>query len=227
MMKALVLVWSFVNLFPAVTPFILFPVFFLIAHLIRNNLENIHSGLLFLAICGVIGAITYENFVRGPEHYNSFLEQRGAELDAAVTVIKKSESIFPSEDGNEVAISFQDESGTTIETSYMTHDRRYFPPLHAPVVPPEPGDRIRIRYYPGAETGFLVLSDPKKSIYGGKIACNEAKHQLAVAEKGFRFEDYASAERRSAFRKAIDTAIGMNCLDIKESERVRAFLPKL
>lgn len=226
-MKVLVLIWSCANLFPIITPVILFPIFWIVAHFLRNNLEQMHSGLGFLFFCAALGGLTYVNFTQGPDHYFDFLERRGVEVNAKVTSVKKATSLLAIDGSDEVGLTFQNETGTTFEMSYVSHDRRFYPPVEQPVTPPEPGDRIRIRYFPGAESGFVVLSDSQKSEYGRRIICGQAKNFLLAAEKGFRAEDFPSGERRQKFKTAIGTAIGLGCLDFKETERIRAFLPRL
>ena len=172
-----------------------------------------------------VGGLTYQNFVSGPDAYNSFLESRGVEADAAVISVKKSSSVF-AEGSDEIEITVQEESGAVIEMSFTSHDRRFYPPVETPTVAPENGDRIRIRYFPGAETGFIVLSDPKKSFYGGKIACADAKKIMAATEKANRFNDF-NPDARKRYRKAIEQALALSCLDYQETERLRGLLPKL
>lgn len=226
MLKVLVFIWGHANLFPVFTPLILFLVFWFIAHLLRENLERYHSGLVFLVTCAAVSAITYENFVDGPDGYAAFLAAKGVETDAYVTAVTVNSSTL-SGDENDVSVSFEEENGEKNEFSYGPHARRFYPPIEQPVIPPGVGDRIRIRYFPGAARAFIVLSNPKASVYGMKIACDEAKRALAAAEKAYRFEQFPSGERRLGYKNAIEKMTSIDCVDSKERERLREALPKL
>ena len=226
MMKVLVFIWGHANLFPILTPVILFPIFWFIAHLLRENLERYHSGLVFLITCAAVGAMTYENFVDGPDRYAEFLAAKGVETEAYVTGVTANESSLNGTENN-VSISFSDQDGEKVEFTYGPHARRFYPPVEQPVIPPGVGDRIRIRYFPGVPLTFIVLSDPKTSVYGAKIACDQAKRVLAAAEKAYNFEQFASAERRINYRNAIEKISSMDCIDFKERERLQEILPKL
>ncbi len=216
-MKALVLIWSYATFYPGITPLLLFPVYFLIIRIFRTQLEKTNAALLFLFAMVIIFGVTYVNFTAGPGLYIKYLESKGVETDAVVSDI----------DGENIELTFKGKDDEEEKVTYTAHTRRFYPPVQEPVAMPDKLDRARIVYYPGVESGFVLLTDPKKSSYGLKIACNDATRLLKLAENAFRFEQFPSPDRHNVYRTSIELVLSMSCGDTTERERIREILVNL
>lgn len=212
-----VLFWSYVTIYPMLTPFILLPIFFLFAQIFRDALERVNSALVFFIAIIVIAAVTYFNVTSGADKYAEYLFQNGIETDAKVSEVQD----------QDVTLKFRGAAGDIEVVKYSPKKRRFYPPIEEPVVAPDDGDTVRIVYYPGVESALLVLSDPHKSTYGSKLACGEAARALTMAENAYRIQQFPSPEQRTAYRSAIENAIALVCFDTKERERYRELLSKL
>lgn len=218
-MKALVLIWSYANFYPSLTPFILFTVFLILSQILREQLEKVNSALIFFIAMGAVGFATYENFRQGPEVYAGFLKAKGQETDAFVKEVKKTKPLFSSTEVDEVVLSFNDDED---RVTYVAQARRFFPTVEEPFQTPEVRSKVRIAYYPGVESGFIILSDPGKSSFGSKLACGEQLRVLKLSENAFKFEQFPSAEKRAAYKNAIETALSLGCIEsMSEREHYR------
>ncbi len=216
-MKALVLIWSYATFYPGITPVFLFPTYFLVVRLFRRPLERINAALLFLFATVIIFGVTYVNFAEGPALYIGYLENNGVETDAVVNAI----------DGETIELTFKGENDEEEKVLYTAQARRFFPLAEEPIAMPDKLDRARIAYYPGVESGFIILKDPKKSTYGAKISCDEATQVLKRAETAFRFEQFPSPERHTAYLASIESFLSLSCGDMTERERIREILANL
>ncbi len=216
-MKAVILIWSYATFYPIITPILLFPIFFLGMRIFRQKLEKTNSALLFFFATFLIGIVTYINFTQGPALYTGYLEKKGVETDSVATSIV----------GDKAELSFTGKNGEEEKVTFSPHSWRFHPQVEEPIAVPAKGDQVRIMYYPGVESSFIILADAKKSSYGAKIACNEATRVLKLAEAGYRYAQFPGPEKHAAFKLAIENMLAWSCGSIDERERLSDILPNL
>jgi hypothetical protein len=209
------------------TPILLLMILMLLLRFLQGALERFNAALITLALLAAVAGGTYWAFEESPPHYFSFLAQNGVETDAEVIAISHGDSFLLGGPYAEVEITYQNSQGTPIKANYISMSRRFFPRLQEPITPPDVGDHLRILYFPNVESGFLILTDAKKSTYGAKLECNEAQLVLHKAEFRYRNIDFPTPADRESVRNAIDALLPLDCIDLTERDRIRELNEKL
>lgn len=212
---------------PVLTPFILLPTLWILRRFFQDALERVNSALVTLIIFGATAAGTYWMFEESPREYVGFLAERGFETDATVLAIQHGDSFLYGGAYDDVEISYRDEAGFEQKASYVSLPRRFYPAIQEPIVPPDAGDKLRIRFFPTVETGFIVLTNAKKSTYGAKLECNEALLVLTTAQLRYRHDDFPTVADRAFLKAAIDAILPLDCIDLKERDQLRDLKEKL
>lgn len=228
MEKALVFIWSQITLFPLLTPLILWPVLWLFNRLfLRKPLENVNAALIFFIGVAIVIYATIVNFDDGPKLYFDFLVKRGVEADAIVTSVHKVTAIPQFEKTDEVVMQLRTVDGPTVNISHQTEARRFYPVVEGIIPPPKVGDKIRIRYFPKIENGFIVMTDSDKSEYGERLNCIRLNQKFQMAEKQFKFVEYPDPKLIAGYRELIEERLRTNCISLEERDALRATLQKI
>lgn len=209
------------------TPVVLLPSLWILRHLTQGLLEKINAAFMTLIIFVFIGAGTYWTYAESPQEYTKFLTERGFETNARVLNIRHETSILNGGSYDEVEIEFQDQEGTPLKANYLSISRRFFPPVQEPITLPAVGDTLRIAYFPTVESGLVVLTDAKKSLYGAKLECIDAQLSLRKSELRYRHEDVPTWSDAQALRNSINAILPLDCIDLKERDRLRDLKEKL
>lgn len=226
-MKFFIYVWSYVTLYPVLTPIVLLPLFWLARMTILAYSRQVNAAFIMFATVASIIFATYFNYVDGPEAYSDFLGRRGVETDATVTSVAPYNSSIATSKATAIEVLFRDENNRTYKLTYSTDQRRLLPSLGELEPVPEIGEQLRIRYFPGVESGFIVLTAPEKSVYGARLRCAVRKSQLATSETRFKFETPPLATTRKAYQEAIQAALEFNCLTPTDRDLYRGLLKTL
>ena len=228
MTKLLVFIWGQLTIFPLLAPVVIFGVLWGLHRLfLRQLLKNVNAALVFFFGVTLVLVATYTLVTSGPELYANFLEEHGVETDASVAAVSRTLAIPQFEDRDQVKLTFLTDDGVDMSVIHQSETRRFYPPIEGAIPPPKVGDRLRIRYYPGAADSFLVLTDPEKSRYGATLLCAKQKHEYEVLGKRYRHADFPPAELKAEFRAIIETRLRSHCLSMNEREDLRAELETL
>lgn len=213
------------------TPLVLFPLLWvfrsILSALFQNTFSKINAAFVTLVILVATAAGTYWMFVESPKSYATFLTVRGYETDATVTAIRAGNSVLTGGPYSEVEFTYKNQQGLQFTQNYISIPRRFYPILQKPILLPEIGTMLRIRMPTTVDSGFVVLTDSKKSTYGEKLECNETRLVLSKAELRHRKEDFPSQTVVKAYRDAINQVLELNCIDLKERDRLREILGRL
>ncbi len=222
MTKLLVFIWGQLTIFPLLAPFVIFGALWALHRLfLRDLLKNVNAALVFFAGVTIAVTATYTLWTSGPDLYADFLEKRGVEVDARVVAISHTLVIPQFENRDQVKVTFLKNDGVEKSVIHQSEPRRFYPPIEGTIPPPKVGDRLRIRYFPGAEDSFLVLTDPEKSRYGATLLCERQKYEYEVLGKRYRHADFPPAELKAEFRAIMEARLRSHCLSMTEREDLR------
>ena len=228
MEKALVFIWGQLTLFPLLTPILTWPIlWFINRHFLRKPLERVNAALIFFIGIAIVTYATIFNFTEGPKLYFDFLAKRGVETEATVISVHSVMAIPQFEKTDEVVLQLRTTTGRTILISHQTETRRFYPIVEGALPPPKVGDKIRIRYFPNLENGFVVLTDSDKSGYGEQLNCIRINQIFTKIEKQYKFAEYPDSTLVASYREIIEEILRTNCLTLAERDNYRALLERL
>lgn len=226
-MKVIVYIWGYITLYPLLTPVVFIPIIWLLRRIFRSVSENLNAFVLILLAAAVMGGATYFNFTHGLKSYSNFLTKNGYETDATVISVGLANSPMSSEKTDEIGILFRDEHSRTFKVAYRGDERRLYPPIPELKTKPIIGDRLRVQFYPQAETTFLVLTDPKKSEYAAKIVCENLQAAIKAYDAQIKFGVQPSADQKQGHRQNIQGLLDANCVSLTDRDFYRGILQTL
>lgn len=223
-MKVLVTVWGYITFYPLLTPVVFIPIIWLLRRAFRSVSENLNAFVLVIVAAGTMAGATYFNFQYGLKTYSNYLAKHGAEAEATVISLGKANSLLTTEKTDEIGILFRDEHSRTFKVTYRGDERRLYPAIADLKVMPVIGDRMRVQYYPLAESVFLISTDPKKSEYAAKIVCEDLQTKLKEFQARVKFGEQLSNESKQAYRQTIQSLLETDCLSLSDRDFYRGIL---
>ena len=226
-MKLLVLIWGWAVFTPALAPIFALPVLFAAGKVLRFSLRRVNIAIIFLALSGVLGAVTYFNAQNGLRYYFDFLGRRGVETSATVINVLKQNNHLGNESPVILTVEFQNSIGERQSVAVSLSEPRLYPHGAKLNLVPELGDEMRVRYFPRVESGLVINTDPKLSSFGQKVECLQLNSDLKIAQIRMNIDYPPARPAVDGYKIAIQRLLDTTCLSLNDRSHYRGVLSGL
>jgi len=159
--------------------------------------------LLILPLLAVI------NLIYGTNWNNSYVYNNGVKSTGVVLRIAPTNRWVNHVQQVEYQCLIRTKEGKTIPAVFLNDGNAFFPQQEI-WMPPMIGEQFSLKYIPGDETNFIILTNEPGSGYASKFTCTEKLMQISPAKAAYEF-DPADPAKKKAYQKVLKEYLQTPC----------------
>jgi hypothetical protein len=193
--------------FCALHPFLLLGLSIVLMCLIFYKAAKKHlllSGFaLMLPVFGVV------NFIWGSEWNAAYVYRHGEKGTGTVIRINPTNTWINNVREVEYVCLIKTKDGETMNAAFFNNASVFYPDPEL-WMPPQIGEQFDVKYIPGNETNFIILTNDPGSAYSNKINCFKLLQKIASAKAAYEF-DPSHAQNKKTYTALIRRYLQSPC----------------
>lgn len=168
----------------------------------NKNSRLVNLGWL-LPVFGVL------NFIWGDDWNGSYVYNHGQKGTGVVVKIVPTNTWVNKVREVEYECLIKTKEGKTFEAYFVNNDYIFYPKPEL-WMPPGVGEEFDVKYMPGNESNFIILTNDRESAYSNKLGCTKLLQEISAARVAYDF-DTKNRKNAAAYRKLLKEYIAAPC----------------
>lgn len=193
--------------FCSLHPFLILPgsiiAMLLIYHFGRKRYPKASNLVLLLPVFGVI------NLIYGGDWNKEYVYNHGVKGTGVIVRIENTNNYVNRVQVVNYHCLIKTNENKTVK-AYFENSGDAFYPANELELAPQIGESFSIKYIPGDEDNFIILTNDIKSNFSNKINCTQLLEELVSAQAAYNF-DKTDAGNKRAFKRSVEKFLQTPC----------------
>lgn len=164
------------------------------------------KGVMLSLLLPVFGIV---NLIFGSDWNANYVNKHGVKGTGVVIRIVPTNRWTNNVQEVEYECLIRTKEGKTIPAVFLNDGNAFFPQQEI-WMPPMIGEQFSLKYIPGDETNFIILTNEPGSGYASKFTCTEKLMQISPAKAAYEF-DPADPAKKKAYQKVLKEYLRAPC----------------
>lgn len=193
--------------FCAQHPFLLLPcsifAMLLILYLGRKRFPKASKLALLLPVWGVI------NLIYASDWNAQYVYNHGTKGTGVIVRVENTNNYINHVQVVNYHCLIKTKEGKTVK-SYFENSGAAFYPANELEIPPQIGESFSVKYIPGDEENFIILTNDKNSGYSNKMNCTKLLQEMVSAQAAYNFDKSDDGNKR-AYKRLVEKFLKEPC----------------
>jgi hypothetical protein len=157
------------------------------------------SYILWTNFAWLLPLFGIANFIYGSDWNSSYVYKHGEKGTGIVIRIAPTNTWVNRVREVEYLCLIKTKDKQTLDAVFVNNDHLFYPKPKL-WMPPQVGEQFDIKYIPGNESNFIILTRDPQSPYANKITCMEIMQQIASAQAAYNFDKTNTVSKKAYVR---------------------------